>query len=72
MSVIVGLVIVVVALMPVGRDPRGIWSTLAYQRRRKLAAGEATCGAIFRMRLSYVVRAGFVVVGLLHAGGALS
>jgi hypothetical protein len=62
---------VMAALLPVGRKPRGIWSTLAYQRRQKITAGEATRGEVVRTRLSYVVRAGFVVVGVLYASSVL-
>jgi hypothetical protein len=48
----------------------GSGATLAYQRQ-KITAGEATRGEVVRTRLSYVVRAGFVVVGVLYASSVL-
>jgi hypothetical protein len=67
--VALGLVFVAAALVPLDRKPRGIWSTLAYQRRERVAAGHPRRGDIWLPRIG---RTALVIVGLLYAAGALT
>jgi hypothetical protein len=48
-----------------------MWSTLAYQRRQRVAAGRATARDVVGGWVALAVRAPLVVVGILYSAGVI-